>query len=123
MRILALALLAWTMLLPGCVPTQATQPARSDPPARNPFDKPATTALIGPLNPDRRCRVDADCTVKNVGNCCGHYPMCVNRDAKVDPAVVRAQCRKTGMASVCGFPEIAGCRCVQRQCRDTPRAL
>lgn len=68
--------------------------------------------------PSRACKTDADCTVKDVGNCCGYFPMCVNKDAKTDPAAVRAQCEKDGMASICGFKEISGCTCVQGTCQD-----
>ena len=64
----------------------------------------------------RSCRTDSDCVVKDVGNCCGAMPACVNKDSPTDPAAVRAQCAKDGMASVCGFTEIAGCRCANGQC-------
>lgn len=66
---------------------------------------------------DSSCRTDADCTVKNVGNCCGYYPACVNVNSPTDPEGVQAQCAKSGMASVCGFAEISGCECVQGQCQ------
>ena len=66
---------------------------------------------------DRSCRSDADCAVKNVGNCCGYFPACVNKDATVDPDAVRAQCERSGMASVCGWQQIQSCDCVQNQCR------
>ena len=68
--------------------------------------------------PNRSCKVDSDCAVKDVGNCCGAFPMCVHRDAKTDPAAVRAQCAKDGMASICGFVEVSGCQCVQGQCQN-----
>lgn len=80
---------------------------------------PATTvAAADPANPNRSCKTDADCAVKDVGNCCGAYPMCVNKDAHTDAAAVRAQCAKNGMASICGFREVRGCTCVQGQCQD-----
>lgn len=69
---------------------------------------------------DRNCRSDADCTVKNVGNCCGAYPACVNVASPVDPAGVQARCQAQGMMAVCGFTEIQGCRCIQGQCRGNP---
>lgn len=72
---------------------------------------------------DSSCRTDADCTVKNVGNCCGAYPACVNVDSPTDPEGVRAQCAKSGMASVCGFAEISGCQCVQGQCQASNSAV
>lgn len=70
---------------------------------------------------DRSCSTDADCTVKNVGNCCGYYPACVNVDSPTDPEGVRAKCAAEGRAGVCGFPEIAGCQCVQGTCQDQRR--
>jgi hypothetical protein len=69
---------------------------------------------------DRSCRVNADCAVKNVGNCCGYYPACVHRNSPTYPERVRARCQREGMASVCGFPEIAGCVCVAGRCEPTP---
>jgi hypothetical protein len=72
--------------------------------------------LPEPVKLDRSCRSDADCTVKDVGNCCGKFPACVNRDSPADPAAVRAQCAKTGSMSVCGYREIGGCSCVAGSC-------
>lgn len=71
-----------------------------------------------PNAPNRQCKIDADCAVKDVGNCCGRYPMCVNKNAKTDPAAVQAQCAKDGMASICGFEEVSACQCVQGQCQN-----
>src|SRR5690606_7548511 len=70
---------------------------------------------------DRSCTTDADCTVKNVGNCCGYYPACVNVDSPTDPEGVQAQCAAEGRMGVCGFPEISGCQCVQGTCQDQRR--
>lgn len=65
---------------------------------------------------DYTCRQDSDCAIKDVGNCCGYYPQCVNAAAKTDPARVAALCAKEGQAGVCGFPSITGCRCVEGRC-------
>ena len=72
--------------------------------------------LPEPVEPDRSCRSDADCTVKNVGNCCGEYPACVNKDSPADPGAVQAQCAQQGVTSTCGFRQISGCRCVDGSC-------
>src|SRR5688500_17951353 len=56
-----------------------------------------------PVQVVRTCKVDSDCVVKDVGNCCGYYPACLNKASPTDPAGVKAQCAKDGMASVCGF--------------------
>jgi hypothetical protein len=76
-----------------------------------------------PVQVDRSCRVDSDCVVKDVGNCCGYYPACVNKASRTDPAAVQAQCAKDGKASICGFPVIDGCRCVGGQCSDVPPSV
>ncbi|WP_082607273.1 hypothetical protein [Lysobacter sp. Root983] len=66
---------------------------------------------------DLSCASDNDCVVKNVGNCCGQFNACVNRGSPADPSAVMAQCAKEGKMSMCGSPVIAGCACVQGQCR------
>src|SRR3546814_2104116 len=62
------------------------------------------------------CKADSDCTVKNVGNCCGAMPACVNKDSPVDPAAVQSQCAKDGRVGVCGFREIKSCSCNAGRC-------
>lgn len=66
---------------------------------------------------DLSCTSDSDCVVKNVGNCCGQFNACVNRGSPADPSAVMAQCAKEGKMSMCGSPVIAGCACVQGECR------
>lgn len=65
---------------------------------------------------DHSCRVDADCAVKDVGNCCGYYPACVNVDSPTFPEQVQARCAESGMMGVCGFAEISSCQCVESRC-------
>ena len=65
---------------------------------------------------DTTCKSNADCAVKNVGNCCGAMPACVNKDSPTDPAAVQAQCNAKGMMGVCGFKEISACQCDNGQC-------
>lgn len=96
-------------------------PPMSDPlpPERVPDPSQRATPLPtdgSPVRLDSSCQVDADCAVRNVGNCCGAYPACINRGSPTDPAAVQAQCARDGMASVCGFREIAACSCSQGQC-------
>ena len=85
----------------------------------------APPAISRPLPPNRlreapvidnRCEVDTDCAVKNVGNCCGEMPACVNKDSPTDPAAVKAQCQAKGMMGVCGFRELTACQCDNGQC-------
>lgn len=124
----ALALLVVSILLLACAaPSPEAHPATPAIAAASPEAAPRkeqTPPVSAPVRPervstgkpDRSCATDADCTVKDVGNCCGYYPACVNKDSPTDPEGVRAKCAKKGMASVCGFNEITGCRCVRNQC-------
>jgi len=77
----------------------------------------APPPAAAPAAVDASCRVASDCAVKNVGNCCGYFPACVNKDAAVDPDAVRASCESSGMASVCGWKDIQSCDCVQGRCQ------
>ena len=118
-------LLALTL---GCSPQPPSKPAAPVAPsvgATNPLDRPAPPRPIGatPSSPDRSCKTDADCTVKNVGNCCGAMPACVNQDSPTDPAAVQAQCQAKGMMGVCGFREISACQCDNGQCVAAPAQI
>ncbi len=68
------------------------------------------------------CAVDADCAVKNVGNCCGEYLQCVNVAHTPDPVGVKAACEREGRMSICGSPDIHTCRCVDNQCVSSDAA-
>lgn len=76
-----------------------------------------TAAADSSIVVDDSCRSDADCVVKNVGNCCGYFPACVNVASPTDPEGVLARCQRDGLMSVCGFPVITGCQCVEGRCR------
>jgi hypothetical protein len=124
----AIAVAMAALLFAGCA-----QPAGT--PAPSPEPDRAGSALPEPLPPppleeapaagtvvpevDTRCRVDADCAVKNVGNCCGYYPACVNRDSPTFPELVARQCAEQGLAGICGYPEIRGCACVEGRCEPS----
>lgn len=100
-------------------------PLRAPHPASKPARKPAPASVPAgqPVVIDTRCTTHADCTIKNVGNCCGEYPACVNVDSPTDPAAVQAQCAQRGMASVCGFPAITACQCVAGECKGDNAAV
>lgn len=109
--------------------TAASAPVQL-PPATRPSPRPSLGPGPGDGNAagaavviDRSCSSDAQCTVKDVGNCCGYYPACVNVDSPTDPEGVKAQCAKSGMASVCGFPAITSCQCVAGECKGSSQAL
>ncbi|MCD9028923.1 hypothetical protein LDO26_11960 [Luteimonas sp. BDR2-5] len=106
-RLLPLALL---LALAACTaPAPVAGDAAPAPPGAD------AAAAPGPAL-DRSCRVDSDCAVKNVGNCCGYQPACVNAAAEPDPAAVQADCARRGMAGVCGFVDIEACSCVASRC-------
>lgn len=114
-----LPLLLW---LTACAGQHASS-GPTPPSASVPHGAPPALADAGgsPLAPDTRCSRDADCTVKNVGNCCGAYPACVSTGARVDPDAVAADCARRGLASVCGFREVTACRCVANRCEAAPQ--
>jgi len=88
----------------------------------SPVAAPAGEDAGDPLSPlDASCAVDSDCAVKDVGNCCGRMPACVNRAAKPhDAAAVQRECERTGTSSICGFQELSGCRCEANLCVGIP---
>lgn len=109
----------------------ATQPEAGAPTADIAIDSAATTkdadtvdagtpapssSTEAPGEVDYSCTTDADCSVKDVGNCCGHYPACVNKNSPTFPDQVKAQCEKQGMSSICGYKEITACACVEGRC-------
>lgn len=80
----------------------------------------AAVDAVSPPDPDRSCQVDADCAVKDVGNCCGYYPACVNAQAPTFPEQVKAACEAQGLSSICGFQDITACACVEGRCEAAP---
>lgn len=114
MRIHLFLLLLVLPLLAACA-TPAAPPA-NDPGLAPPSMGTGTGGLRFDDAVDYSCTVDADCAVKNVGNCCGYYPACVNRDSPTFPEQVRERCEAEGMMGVCGFPDITACQCVDNRC-------
>jgi hypothetical protein len=93
---------------------RTTSAATSD--ATQPTEIPAKKSTDLPGEVDHSCQTDADCMVKDIGNCCGYYPACVNRDSPTFPEQVKAQCAAEGISSVCGFPSVSGCQCIDHRC-------
>lgn len=62
---------------------------------------------------DSSCKASSDCVVKNVENCCGYYPLCVNKDAVLDNQEVADICLSS-KSEKCIPISISYCRC-QRQ--------
>ncbi len=112
--------LVMAVFLAGCAPAPAARMSDAVP-AAQPASASASTVSSPQYdfsNPSRSCKVDADCEVKDVGNCCGTHPECVNTNAPTNPAKVRAQCRAEHRTGMCNVRAIGGCSCVQGQCND-----
>jgi len=101
-------------------PAAAAERAASGDAPGEPLLRPDPVGAAAAGEVDYTCRTDADCAVKDVGNCCGYYPACVNKDSPTFPEQVKAECEKQGRMAVCGFPEIAACQCVQGRCAAAP---
>jgi hypothetical protein len=125
-------LLLLFVLVAGCAAPSTATPAPEGDPASStaqeqmpppnkapPMGGPLPAERVpSPVPLDTTCKVDADCAVKNVGNCCGAMPACVHKDSPTDPAAVQAECARRGLASTCGFREISACTCQDGRCRD-----
>lgn len=116
----------------ACTVSRSSSPEASA--AQSAAPKPAKPAprMSEPLPPermpagvkvDRSCKTNADCVVKDVGNCCGTMPACVNVDSPTDPKGVQAECKRKGTMSVCGFPALEGCTCSRGQCIAMPPSI
>ena len=130
-------LIALLMLLAGCASPDANSGNISPEAASPPAMASSSTApvvvekeagnngapVVAEGIVDRSCKVDSDCAIKDVGNCCGQFPQCVNRESPTFPEQVKAQCAREGRMSVCGFPSISGCTCVQGQCAGVEGAM
>ena len=129
--VLCALLLVAACTAPAPQPTAVPgQPSATAPAPAAPAPGSTDTPRIGTPEPasgdvvvDRSCKTDADCTVKDVGNCCGYYPACVNVDSPTDPQGVKARCSKEGMMGVCGFPAIDSCSCVKGECAASGNSL
>ena len=84
---------------------EVTDPDRADPDRADPG---SNLPVI-----DFSCSDAEDCEIKNVGNGCGFYPMCVNVDFVPNPDAYE------GLAGVCGYPSVNGCVCTAGQCEGT----
>ncbi|HEY5849502.1 MAG TPA: hypothetical protein VIT62_01855 [Lysobacter sp.] len=107
---------------PASAPVAVTPavPAQA-PPAAAPAQQ--SVPVPAAMKIDRSCRSDNDCAIKDVGNCCGAMPACVNANSPTDPAGVQAACAKSGRMGVCGFKSIESCQCLQGQCKERTSGL
>lgn len=120
MRKVIFVLLAMTLaaaILSGCLENQGKTVTT---PVKEPKSEATETLNAYYSSIDYSCKTDADCEIKNVANCCGQYPQCVNKNAKTDTELVRTLCAKEGAASICGFPSISSCECLNNRCEGKP---
>jgi len=64
-----------------------------------------------------QCNTCGDCEVKNVGNCCGYYPQCVNINFQPDLEKVKESCANSNVISPCGWTQIDACTCTEGRCQ------
>ena len=67
---------------------------------------------------DFSCTTDADCIIKDVHNCCGYFPQCVNKNYQTNPTLVDTLCKNEEVFSTCGYQEVTSCGCVEGRCVD-----
>ncbi|KAF1808156.1 hypothetical protein P152DRAFT_462812 [Eremomyces bilateralis CBS 781.70] len=107
---------------PPSEPAAGFWPGRSRSRTRRPRPNPTSIAVSDPIStppPSSNGTVDAqfgcaaasDCVVKDVRNCCGYYPKCVNSGFKPLPPKCDG-----GVFGVCGFPVIDACDCQAERC-------
>ena len=65
---------------------------------------------------DYSCSTDSDCIKKNVGNCCGFFPKCVNKNFEPNKGLLKELCKEENAFSICGYPEITSCKCTNNKC-------
>lgn len=63
------------------------------------------------------CYVDSDCKIINKGNCCGHYPVCANKNSRPNTWFVGLRCIITRSGSICGWSVIDECKCIENKCK------
>jgi hypothetical protein len=69
------------------------------------------------------CDAPSDCEIKDIHNCCGYYPRCVNKDYIPDIEAVKKKCIENDIVSICGYPEISECRCIENSCKSMQEEL
>ncbi len=64
------------------------------------------------------CEQDSDCVVKDVHNCCGYYPRCVNKNYTPNITEVEKSCQEQKALGSCGYLEITNCKCIENKCNS-----
>ena len=67
---------------------------------------------------DTKCQQDSDCSKKDVGNCCGYFPKCVNKDFEPNLEAMKLWCQVNGSVGVCGWADFDSCQCQEGVCEE-----
>lgn len=119
--VIALFVSVCVLGLAACAPMSSeTSPAAANASTSTPTAAAETASSKASV--DFSCSSDAQCTVKDVGSCCGYRPACVNVDSPTFPAQVQADCAAEGRSGICGFADISACQCVDQRCEAAPAA-
>ena len=62
------------------------------------------------------CEQAQDCEIKDVRNCCGYHPKCVNKNSIVNGTLVKELCEHGAQTGLCGFQDIKSCKCEKNMC-------
>ncbi len=65
------------------------------------------------------CNFNFECKIKDIHDCCGYYPECVNSNAKVDPDFVDRICGKEVRLCPLGVftSDTTSCKCINKKCQ------
>ena len=89
------------LMLTACASEQTPAPATANTAVTEAAPSPlAESDLVAHANLRFDCGNDSDCPIMDIGNCCGHYPACVNVNSQVDPRAVTDECTTKGLGSV-----------------------
>ncbi|KAL7571191.1 hypothetical protein ACA910_008853 [Epithemia clementina (nom. ined.)] len=85
-------------------------------------DKNSTTAETAEYTVDYSCTSESDCAVKDVGNCCGTYYLCVNVNFTPNRSLACPD-GNGSMYDMCGWRDIDKCICEQGRCEGFQEPL
>ena len=112
---IALLIILFYSIVAGCTAQKTPETVKTPT-----VDQEARTTLGDYYNNlDYSCKTNDDCAVKDVGNCCGYYPKCLNKKQQTSPEIVRETCKNQKLASICGFSDIKECGCRNNRCEPT----